>query len=178
MSDPAARVDVRLVPAALAAWAATALGVVWGLGLLVSVVAVAAGVAWSLASWFAGDRHRWLRAGAAGVLGVATVGAGFGVAAALRADAVNHHPLAALVGTTAWVSVTPGESPRQFGPGRLMFRARLNRVADTQMSSAVTVFAPAAEFGQLGAGQPANFRARIGQPVRRDLTVATLTAVG
>ena len=178
MPDPAPRLDLRLVPAAAAAWAVTAAGVAWGVGLLVGVLSAAAGVGWAVAAYRLGSRYRWLRAGSAGVLGAAAVAAGFGVAVALRAEAVSHHPLAARIGSTAWVSVTAGESPRQSGPGRLMFRGRLHRVADTEMGAAVTVFAPAADFGQLAAGQPARFRARITAARRRDLTVATLTAVG
>lgn len=178
MPEQAARVDLRLVPGALAAWVTTAAGVVWGLGLLLAAFGTAVGIGWALASRLLGGRHPWLRASAAGVLGAATMGAGFGVGAALRTDAVSHHPLAALVGTTAWVSVTPGETPRQSGPGRLMFRAQLHRVGEAETNAAVTVFASAADFGLLGAGQPAYFRARIGRPARHDLTVATLTAVG
>ena len=178
MPEPAGRLDLRLVPGAIAAWAVTAAGVVWGVGLPLAAVGATAGMGWLLVCRLAGGRYRWLPATAGAVLATTIVGAGFGIAVALRADAVTHHPLTALVGRTAWVSLTPGESPRQSGPGRLMFRAQLHRVADTEMSAAVTVFAPAAEFGQLDAGQPVHVRARIGQPARRDLTVATLTAVG
>jgi competence protein ComEC len=178
MPEPAARLDLRLVPGALTAWAVTAAGVVWDLGRLLAAVGAAGAVAWMLACRLAGGSHRWLRTAAGGVLSTAVIGAGFGAAVTLRTDAVAHHPLAGLVGRTAWVSLTPGESPRQSGPGRLMFRAQLHRVADSEMSAAVTVFAPAADFGPLGAGQPVDFRARIGDPARRDLTVATLTAVG
>ncbi len=178
MAEPAVRLDLRLVPAAAAAWAVTAAGVVWGLGPLLAGIGAAGAAVWALACHLAGDRHPWLRAAAAGVLAASVVGAGFGAAVALRADAVERHPLAALVGTTAWVTVAPSESPRQSGPGRMMFRARLHRVADAESSGLVTVFAPVEGFGQLGAGQPARFRARIGRPTRRDLTVATLTAVG
>jgi competence protein ComEC len=70
------------------------------------------------------------------------------------------------------------DSPRQTGPGRLIFRGDLSRVAGAEMSGTVVVFAPAVDFGQLTAGQPVGFRARIGRPTRRDLTVAVLTAVG
>ena len=34
------------------------------------------------------------------------------------------------------------------------------------------------EFAELTAGRPASFRARIGRPTRRDLTVAVLSATG
>ncbi len=178
MPEPVARLDLRLVPGAAAAWAVTAVGVVWGLGMLLVALAVLVGCGWALACRLIGERYPWLRATAAGVVGTTVVGAGFGVAVALRTDAVKHHPLTALAGTTTSVSVTPDETPQQSGPGRLIFRAQLNRVAATEMKAAVTVFAPAAEFGRLGAGQPAHFRARIGRPARRDLTVVTLNALG
>lgn len=178
MPGPAARLDLRLVPSAAAAWAVTAVGVVWGLGMLLAALAVVVGLCWALACRLIGERYPWLRVTAAGVVGTSVVSAGFGVAVALRTDAVDRHPLAALAGTTTSVSVTPHETPRQSGPGRLIFRAQLDRVAATEMKAAVTVFAPAADFGELGAGQPAHFRARINRPARRDLTVVTLNAVG
>lgn len=40
------------------------------------------------------------------------------------------------------------------------------------------VFAPGVDFADLGAGQPARFRARVTRPARRDLTVAVLNPVG
>jgi len=112
------------------------------------------------------------------VLGATVLGAGFGVAAGLRSEAARTHPIGQRFGTTAWVTVQPVESPRQTGNGRLMFRSDLLGVAGRAMTGAVIVFASAAEFGQLGAGQPARFRARISRPTRRDLTVAVITAVG
>ena len=169
---------MRLVPAALAAWAVTAAGVVWGLGPLLALLGAGVGTAWGMACHRLGDRYPMLRATASGVLGAAVVGAGFGIAIGLRSAAAYDHPVAARAGATEWVTVTPVESPRQSGPGRLMFRADLDRVGDGEMSGAVTVFAPAVDFGQLSAGQSARFRARVGRPTRRDLTVAVLTAVG
>ena len=71
-----------------------------------------------------------------------------------------------------------GESPRPLSNGRLMFRAALDRLGDDDSSGQVLVFASAAGFGDLIAGQPVRFRARVGRPTRRDLTVAVLTAVG
>ena len=178
MSTPVSRLDVRLVPAALAAWGATAAGIVWGVGPLLALCGLGIGVCWSLAGYLLRNRLPLLRATAAGVLGAAAVGAGFGVSAGLRSDAVNHHPLAARVGATAWVTVTPVDSPRQSGSGRLMFRGDLSRVGDGETTGAVVVFAPAVDFGQLSAGQPVRFRARIAKPIRPDLTVAVLKAVG
>lgn len=178
MVTPVSRLDVRLVPAALAAWGATAAGIVWGVGPLLAVCGVGIGVCWLLVGYLLRNRLPLLRATAAGVLGAAAVGAGFGVSAGLRSDAVNHHPLAARVGATAWVTVIPVDSPRQSGSGRLMFRGDLSRLGDGETTGAVVVFAPSVDFGQLSAGQPVRFRARIAQPIRPDLTVAVLKAVG
>lgn len=173
-----ARLDVRLVPAAVAAWVVTAAGIVWGLGMALAVLSAGIGISWALAGRWLPDRVPLLRTTAAGVAGMTLIGAGFGVSAALRSEAVRHHPLAARTGQTDQVSLTAVEGPRPLGSGRLLFRGDLNRVGQAQMSGAVVVFAPGLDFGQLSAGQPVTFRARIARPARRDLTVAVLTAVG
>lgn len=172
------RLDLRLVPAALTAWATTAAAITWEVGPGIVALCAAVGIGWWLARWRLETVYPLLRAAGAGVLGAAVVGAGFGLAAGLRNDAVRHHPVTDRFGTTAWVTVTPGESPRPTGNGRLMFRGDLSRVGDRDLAGAVVVFASGVDFGQLGAGQPARFRARIARPTRRDLTVAVLTAVG
>jgi len=176
MTPSAGGLDLRLVPAAITAWAVTAAGLTWGLGLWLAALCAGTGVAWWMLT--RAQRRPLMRAAAAGVLGAAIVGAGFGISVALRSDAVHSHALSRRFGTSAWVTVTPSETPRRAGPARVMFRADLNRLDDTERDGTVTVFAPAVDFGQLGAGQPARFRARIARPVRRDLTVAVLTAIG
>ena len=172
--DPA--LDLRLVPSALAAWSVTAAGIVWPIGPGVAVACLACGAVGLLAARSPGGGL--LRAGGAGVIGLAVVGAGFGFAVGLRSEAVHDHPVAHRFGCTSWVTVTPGESPRPLSNGRLMFRAALDRLGDDDSSGQVLVFASAAGFGDLIAGQPVRFRARVGRPTRRDLTVAVLTAVG
>jgi competence protein ComEC len=167
------RLDLRLVPAAATAWGVSAAGIAWGAGPALAALCAALALGW----WVAGRGFPRIRATAAGVLGAAVLGAGFGIAAGLRSEAVRTHPVGQRFGTTAWVTVKPAESPRQMPNGRLMFRADLLGVADHAMTGTVVVFASAAEFGQLGAGRPARFRARISRPIRRDLTVAVLTAV-
>ena len=178
MSAETARLDLRLVPAAVTAWAVTAAGIAWGAGPVLGALCAAVALGWSVACGLSGRGRPWVRAAAAGVLGATVLGAGFGVAAGLRSEAARTHPIGQRFGTTAWVTVQPVESPRQTGNGRLMFRSDLLGVAGRAMTGAVIVFASAAEFGQLGAGQPARFRARISRPTRRDLTVAVITAVG
>ena len=172
------RLDVRLVPAALSAWAVTAAGISWGTGLVTAVMCAAAGTGWWLVWLRAGAGRTVLHAAGFGVLGIAVVGTGFGLAIALRTHAVDHHPIRQWFGETASVTVIPEDSPRQVGGGRLMFRAALARVADVEITGAVVVFTSGVDFGQWAAGQPARFRARIARATRRDLSVAALTAIG
>lgn len=174
--DPAPAVDLRLVPAALTAWSVTAAGIVWPVGAGLAVGCLAFGALWWLVSWRAPGGL--LRAGGAGVISAAVVGAGFGFAVGLRNDAVREHTITHRFGGTSWVTVTPAESPRPLSNGRLMFRGDLDRLGDDATSGQVVVFASAAGFGELTAGRPVRFRARIGRPTRHDLTVATLTATG
>lgn len=178
MTAPAGRVDLRLVPSAVTAWTVTAAGLTYGLGLWLAALSAGFGAVWWMVARQVGDRRPLMRAATAGVLGSAIVGAGFGISVALRSDAVDAHPLSRRFGTADWVALAPLETPRRAGPARVMFRAELTRLGDAESRGPVIVFAPAVDFGQLGVGQSARFRARIGRPARRDLTVAVLTAIG
>lgn len=176
-------IDLRLVPAALTAWAATAAGIAWGLGPVIAALCAAAGGGWALAARVLGDRHPLLRAAGVGVAAVALIGCGYGLAAGLRSDAVDRHPVAQRFGSTDWVTVIPAEGARMVGTGRLMFRGELARLGGAEMGGdemggAVAVFATGPDFGRLVPGQPVRFRARLAKPARRDLSVAVLTAVG
>jgi competence protein ComEC len=103
---------------------------------------------------------------------------GFAVAIGLRVADLRHHPIVDKYGTIATVVVTPSETPRSLGGSRMMFRGRLQRIGGDETSGSVVVFARAVDFAELTAGRPARFRARIGRPTRRDLTVAVLSATG
>jgi competence protein ComEC len=179
--EPAtARFDVRLVPAALTSWIVTAAGILWPVGAVCgwcgAVVAVASGaVLWR------SRRRPGLRPIGAGLLAVGVVGAGFGLAVALRSGAVAHHPITAAFGTALPVVVTPSESALSVGSGnqgRLMFRATLQRLRDDEASGRVLVFGRASDLGGVMAGQPVGFTARVTRPARHDLTVAVLNATG
>jgi competence protein ComEC len=176
-----ARVDLRLVPATLTAWMVTAAGICWPLGRLLACCSLAlAAAAGGWACWAArrsGGNRRPAAIGAA-LVAIGVVGAGFGIAIALRADAVERHPITAAFGTAAPVTVTPSESPLSLGSGRLMFRATLQRLRADVMSGRVVVFARASDFGEVMVGQPVRFTARITRPTRHDLTVAVLNASG
>lgn len=170
----AARLDVRLVPAALTSWLVTAAGIVWPVGYLLAALGVAVAAAAGVLCWRAGPARML----GAGLAAVGVVGAGFGCAVALRADAVRHHPLTAAFGTVAQVTVTPSENAIAAGSRRLMFRATLQRVNADAASGRVVVFARTRDFDAVMVGQPVAFRARLTRPTRRDLSVAVLTAAG
>lgn len=171
--------DLRLVPAALTAWAVTAAAISWpGAAPALAGVFAAGGGCWLLAARACGCRYPLLRAAAAGVTAVAAVGAGFAVAAGLRSAAVEQHALARLSGTIAEVTVMPTETPRPVGAGRLMLRADLLPNVAPGAGGRVLVFGQVHDLSGLTAGQPVRFRARVSRPARRDLTVAVLTVVG
>jgi competence protein ComEC len=197
-----ARLDARLVPAALTSWVVTATGIVWPIGNVVGSLCTVGSVFGALL-WRAGQlqwRGSPPQAGGAptsslmslssrrgpprmpaigiGLVAVGVVGAGFGFAIALRANAIAHHPITAAFGTAAPVTVTPSESSFSVGHGRLMFRATMQRLGHDKISGRVVVFAPARDFSEVTVGQPVQFRARIVRPTRHDLTVAMLNATG
>ncbi len=184
-SPRGARFDVRLVPPALTSWIVTAVGIVWPVGRLLAscfvlhtVISIAV---WCYAVRRTGPASR-LRVISAGLVAIGVVGAGFGFAVAMRADAVARHPIRAAFGTAAPLTVTPSESPVSLGRDRLMFRATLQRLRTDEMSGLVLVFARMSDFdsetGGIMAGRPVQFTARIGRPTRRDLTVAVLSVTG
>ena len=99
----AAPLDVRLVPAALTSWMVTAAGIVWPIGRVFAVCGVVLAAVSARAvvrTRRAGEATR-LRAIGAGLMAIGVVGAGFGLAIALRADAVGRHPITAAFGTAA-----------------------------------------------------------------------------
>jgi competence protein ComEC len=177
-ADPAtARLDARLVPAALTSWVVTAAGIVWPIGNVVGSVCATASVFGALL-WRAGLGRPRMRAIGIGLVAAGVVGACFGFAIALRANAVAHHPVTAAFGTAAEVAVTPTESALSVGHGRLIFRAALQQLGRDEISGRVVVFAPARDFSAVMVGQPVRFRARITRPTRHDLTVAVVNAIG
>lgn len=167
------------MPAALGGWFVTAAGIQWQIGGLLAVLcAVLGAVSAALCRW-AGNTQRsgWRLTGAA-LAAASLVGAGFGWAVALRTEAVDHHPIIAMFGSTAAVAVTPTESPLPVGARRVMFRANLQNLDGAESSGRVVVFASGIDFAEVMVGQSMAFRAKIARPARRDLTVAALTAHG
>ncbi|MCV7281268.1 ComEC/Rec2 family competence protein [Mycolicibacterium flavescens] len=172
----ASPLDLRLVPAAVTAWAVTASGILWHTAgaVLAALVAVAATAA---VGWFADARRPGGRTVGPGVLAVAAVGCAFAVAIGLQVGQLREHPVAQRYGTLASVVVTPTETPRVIG-ARTMFRASLLLLDGHEVSGRVVVFASTGDVAELTAGTPVRLKARIGRPTRRDLTVAVLSAVG
>ncbi|PEG33985.1 competence protein [Mycolicibacterium agri] len=171
--------DLRLVPAALTSWTVTAAGILWTTAGVVAALVVSVGAATAVAWW--GSRAAGFQAGVratlAATIAIAVTGLAFGAAVLLRVEHASHHPLTERFGSTVTVIATPAETPRVVGGGRLMFRGTLQAVDAVEMSGRVVVFASAG-FGELSAGQPAAFKARVSRPMRRDLTVAVLSATG
>ena len=175
MNPEERQVDIRLVPAAVTSWMVTAAGILWSPPVIVATVVCAV-----MATAVAGRccARRGIRVGTAGVAAVAVVGTAFGLSIAMRAHDARQHPIAARYGDTATVGVVPTESPRSLGQGRIMFRAGLRDLDGGPLTGMVVIFAPVADFAALTVGRPAAFRARIGRPLRSDLSVAVLTAIG
>jgi competence protein ComEC len=168
--------DLRLAPAALTSWAVTASGILWGPAVTLGALVVATALT-ALAIRRVRDPESptliWPAA-----MAVAAIGALFALSVALRVNDAEHHPVSARVGSTVAVMVVPTESPRIVTGGRVMFRARLLTVGGHQQSGRVLVFASGVGYGDLTVGRPAEFRARVSRPLRRDLTVAVLSATG
>ncbi|MGD1110037.1 MAG: competence protein, partial [Mycobacterium sp.] len=122
---------MRLVPAALTGWIVTAVGITWPVGRVLALCCVALVVASAAsvccATWRIGASPR-LRGIGAALMAIGVVGAGFGFAIALRAEAVDRHPITAAFGRAAAVTVTPTESAQSVGRGQVIFRATLQRL--------------------------------------------------
>jgi competence protein ComEC len=170
--------DLRLVPAALTSWGVTATGILWQLGATVAGTCVVVAVAAVVVRARLAVHRVQARAVSSGLVAMSIVGVGFGFAIMMRDNGVRNHPVTQLFGTSAEVTVTPSESPRAIGSGRMLFRADLDLVDGHETNGRVTVFAPTLGFGQAQAGQPIRFRARLSRPTRRDLSVALLIAGG
>ena len=154
-----ARLDLRLVPAALTSWTVTAAGILWQVGGSVAAVALAVIATATIGRLGSERRESGVDVGAVATaaVAVAVVGVGFAVAVGLRVDELHHHPVVEHYGTVAAVVVTPTETPRSLGGGRMMFRGSLQRIGDSETSGRVVVFTRAVVFTELTAGRPASF---------------------
>ncbi|MUM16130.1 ComEC family competence protein [Mycobacterium sp. CBMA271] len=166
--------DLRLVPAALAAWVATAGGILWPFGY---VTAAALGCGTLAVQLF---RRRFTNTMVTAILAVFIAGVGFSVAAAMRYEGVQNHPLRSRMGHVVTVQLRVADDPRPIMGGRAMVRADLVSMGEPARPSAgaVTVFGSASLLGAVAVGDTVQLRAAASRPSRRDLTIATLTATG
>ncbi|MFE6920487.1 ComEC/Rec2 family competence protein [Nocardia sp. NPDC057663] len=182
--------DMRLVPAALGCWVATivAVSVGWLAGLMLAVGAVVVAIGlWVVLLWaIAHKRERWRVLAVAG-LATMLLAAGFGAAGAWREHHVQSHPLRESFGrsVTVLAVVTDDAKPMRAGgfggQRRWIVHAGLREfgggASTMRAGGAVVVLASGDEWADLSPGQVIRFRARVSEPNRADLTVATLNAV-
>ncbi|MEU7632353.1 ComEC/Rec2 family competence protein [Nocardia sp. NPDC049220] len=191
--DPSAAqvLDARLLPAALCCWAATivALTAGWQVGVtLAAALAVLAIGLWLLLLWAIAHRDERWRVVAIVALAAVLLGAGFAAAAAWRQYRVATHPLRTASELSLRVVVSPTDDPEPLrgtgiGGGRQwLVRANLREYqrgdAPVRAGGAVVILAAGKEWAQVSPGRAIEFRARVDQPRRADLTVATLRAQG
>ncbi len=162
-----ARLDLRLVPAALTSWAVTAAGIRWQVGGSVVAVTVAIVATAVVGRWGNGRRESGgdVAAAATGVVAVAVVGVGFAVAVGLRVGELRHHPIVERDRTVAAVVVTPTENPQSLGGGRMMFRGALRRIGANEISGRESFSRALVTLqNRLRAGRQASMPVSDGQP--------------
>lgn len=166
--------DLRLVPPAFAAWAATAMGILWPIGFFLAAVLTLGALAVQL------SRRRLNKAFVTAALVVLIAGVGFSVAAAMRRDGVQSHPLRSRVGHVVAVQLRVTDDPRSITGGRAMVRADLVAMGDPAQPSvgSVVVFGSSSLLGAVAVGDTVQLRAVVTRSARHDLTVVTLAAVG
>lgn len=166
--------DLRLVPAAATAWAATAAGIYWPIGYLVAVMLSVGALAVQL------SRRRVNKSMVTVALAALVAGIGFSVAAAIRYEGVQNHPLRSRVGQVVTVQLRVTDDPKPITGGRAMVRADLVSMGDPAQPSTglVLVFGSSSLLGAVAVGDTVQLRAEVTRPTRRDLTAATLAVVG
>ncbi|MEV0332621.1 ComEC/Rec2 family competence protein [Nocardia sp. NPDC050717] len=182
--------DMRLVPAAVGCWMATivavSMGWVAGVVLAAGAVVLALGL-WAVVLWaVAHERERWRVVAVAG-LATMVLSAGFAAAGAWREHHVGAHPLRESFGQSVTVLAAVTDDPKPMRAGgfggqrRWIVHAGLREfgsgTATTSAGGAIVVLASGDAWAELTPGQVIRFRARVSEPHRADLTVATLNAL-
>lgn len=173
--DDRPALDIRLVPAAVTGWSVTVAAILWPVGYIAAALCAIGGLV------VISGRCQMPKVNMSVLLTVLLVGTGFSVAAAIRHDAVEHHPLAARTGESLRVQVRVTDDPRPIrGSGRMMIRGELLSFGDAgqRTSGAVVLFGGAEALGSLAVGDRAQMRAVVKRPKRHDLTVAALAVTG
>lgn len=169
--------DVRLVPSALAAWAAVLTGILAGprAGLGLASVALV-----TLAVVLVRARQQVWAAAAVAALVVLL---GYSAATVVRTHAVAEHPLTAVAGEHASteLQLELRTDPRRLlstipgAPDRVIVRAEVvSAPGYPELAGTVTVLAPAQGWVDLLPGQRVRVRGDLSPPRRADLTVAGL----
>ncbi|OZD04381.1 competence protein ComEC [Rhodococcus sp. 06-235-1A] len=177
--------DVRLVPATLACWSITAIGILGGPGA--AVVATSSTIVVALFGSLALRRFSARRAASgpswAGVAAVVVLALCFGGAIWLQTRSIAEHPVAAAAESRAWItaSVQLEEDPRRLtapGPAMVMLKAELTRVdvggEALNVGGRVSIIAPESSWAGLLPGQRITVRGRLGEPIRPDMSVAVI----
>ncbi len=180
--EPSRPPDLRLVPAALAAWAVTLLGL--GFGPVAGAVAALLGAAVAGAAW--------LRAWAPAVLAVAGCVGATGLVIGANTLLVAGHPLRDQAGRAATLQVVLSDDPRPL-PGSA-YGSRPGGATEVVVSGSlreaaagagrwtgggrVLLLAPADGWAGLLPGQAVTASGLLAPPTRSDLTVAVLRVRG
>ena len=192
--DPGARLDVRLVPAALVVWLATMAGLLldWWWSAVVGLVGVAVGLVVLARGRGLPAAAGWRRRGIAWSL--LLCGLSVGIVGTLRVRAAADDPLRALASTgvtgTFRVEITERARPifsagfggQQGGVRAVVLPARVETAAVTgryvASTGAVVVVAPTARWRTLLPGQRVTTTATVAPAEPGDLTVAVLRVRG
>jgi competence protein ComEC len=173
------RLDMRLVPAAVGSWLITTLGVLSS----IPVAGAAAGTA-SVSTMILivvlirGSRMTLLPM----LIGLSGTLAGFGWAMVVRQHHIASNPLAGghAHGTKATITVRIADDPKIIArTNRVVVAVSVARIrGDAVPEAAATVLAPMDGWLELIPGQQVSAVFTVSEPLRPDLTVATLTTSG
>ncbi len=174
-----APLDLRLVPAALAAWLSTVIGILAPVGITAALALCASLMTLVVvATLMRGGRASMMPV----LLGIGGVIAGFGWALVLRQHHLELNPLSdhSVRGGKVTVGLRVADDPKAMPrTDRMVVAVTVTSVRRHEVSTAAaTVLAPADGWMDLVPGQHLSALVTVSAPRRPDLTVATLTASG
>lgn len=184
MSTARVPLDLRLVPAAIAVWAVSLVGLSCG-WVFTTVVAISALLMTPLVGFTARSR-RWANGVLATLFMVAVAGTGI----AARTASIEHHPVRALAesGTSATLRVTLDAKPKPLqgasygarkAQDRSMVRAELRQVTVSgqriRSGGEVLLLVPTKQWRDLITGQGVVVRGKVIPPRDRELLIAVVS---